>query len=91
MKSIIIIDDARADLPSLPHLAGNNSILNTLIMSLLHKKNLKKSLAIQGCVGSEYNVQDATNGSTKGRFPLRKISIGSDRTGLFFILYYTHR
>ncbi len=26
----------------------------------------------------------------KGRFPLRKISIGSDRIGLFFILYYPH-
>ncbi len=29
--------------------------------------------------------------SSKGRFPLRKISIGSDQTGLFFILYYPHR
>ncbi len=27
----------------------------------------------------------------KGRFPLRKKRIGSDRTGLFSILYYPHR
>ena len=26
--------------------------------------------------------------TSKGRFPLRKISIGSDRTGLSSILYY---
>ncbi len=37
------------------------------------------------------HADSCTHMYCKDRFPLRKISIGSDRIGLFFILYYPHR